>query len=301
MRRVTLLLVLAAVSAPSSAHAANYIALTVSPTRVVPGWTLSATVTNGSFSRGDEIVGLTLRRSFLRGRGEELHALRAHPRQTTISFDGQSGRWATNRLLGRAGGADLAIEATGEPTAVTDAWGCQGAFVRIPVVLRGTLSLHTGTRLFKTVKRTRLAGHVTVDDGAVSCDLGRPTDCEPSTSLHAGRPEGSLLASPRRLGLQFREPVAGSVAAWYHVLGVGGYGVLSGTPPTIGVAGPSLPAFRGSARFAGETTTVTNSGACRTTTTTGAATGSFRATFAGWGVRTLRLQPGAVATFSETR
>ena len=36
------------------------------------------TRTNGSFFRGDEIVGLTLRRSFLGGRGEEQHALRAH-------------------------------------------------------------------------------------------------------------------------------------------------------------------------------------------------------------------------------
>jgi len=45
----------------------------------------------------------------------------------------------------------------------------------------------------------------------------------------------------------------------------------------------------------------TSSGACRTTTTSGAATGSFSASFVGWGTRTLRLGPGIAATFNETR
>jgi hypothetical protein len=300
MRRVTLLLVVAAFGLPSTAPAADYVALTVNPTQVAPGWLLSATVTNGSFSRGDEIVGLTLRHSFLRGRGEELHALRAHPQRTTISFDGQRGRWATGGLLGGAGAVDLALEATGAGTAVSDAWGCRGAFVRLPVTLRGTLSVRTGTRFFKTIKRTRLAGFVTVDDGSVSCGASRPTGCEPSSTLHAGGLAGSLLASPRRLGVQFREAVAGS-AAWYHVLAVSGYDVLGGTLPTLEVAGPGVPAIRGSARFVGQTARETSSGACRTTSTTGTASGSFRASFVGWGIRTLRLQPGVAATFNETR
>ena len=300
MRRVTLLLVVAAFAAPASAHAAKYVALTVSPTQVAPGWVLSATVTNGSFSRGDEIAGLTLKRSFLSGHGEELHALRAHPARTTVAFDGTRGRWATKNAFGTAATVDLAIAATGQPIAVTDAWGCRGAFVRIPVRLTGTLSLRTGTRFFKTIRRTRLLGSVTIDDGSVSCELAAPAACEASSTLHAGGLEGSLLASPRRLGLQFRVPVEGS-AAWYHVLGVSGYDVFSGSATDLSVAGPSVSALRGSARFAGQAPKETSSGACRTTTTSGSATGTFRATFVGWGVRTLKLQPTATATFSETR
>jgi len=300
MRRITVLAIVAAFGHPSAAHAAGYIALTVSPTQVAPAWTLSATVTNGRFYRGDEIAGLTLRRSFLSGRGEELHALKAHPSRTTISFEGRRGRWATNGSFGSAAAVDLAIAATGPRTAVADAWGCRGAFVRIPVTLRGTLSLRTGTRFFNTIRRTRLAGFVTIDDGAVSCDVAPPATCEPSSTLHAGGLEGSLLASPRRLGLQFRDPVAGSVA-WYHVLAVSGYDVLTGTPPAVEVAGPAVPAIRGSAHFAGQAAKETSSGACRTTSTSGAATGSFRASFAGWGARTLRLQSGVAATFNETR
>jgi hypothetical protein len=300
MRRVTLLLVVAAFGSSSSAHAANYIALTVGPIEVAPGWTLSTVVTNGSFSRGDEIVGLTLRRAFLADRGEELHALRGHPKRTTISFDGRRGRWATGGLLGEAARVDLAIEATGPGTAVEDAWGCRGAFTRIPVRLRGTLALRTGTRFFKTIARTRLAGFVTTDAGAVSCDPVPPVACQRSSTLHAGGLSASLLASQRRLGLQFREP-ASATAAWYHVLVVSGYDVLAGSPAELTVAGPSVPAIRGSARFVGQASSETTSGPCRMTSTSGAATGSFRASFVGWGVRTITLQPSAAATFNETR
>ena len=299
MRRVTLLIIASAFAVPSSAHAANYIALTVNPTQVAPGWTLSATVTSGSFSRGDEIAGLTMKRTFLGGRGEELHALRAHPKQTTISFDGTSGRWAAKSAFGAAATVDLAIKATGAPTAVDDAWGCRGAFLRIPVGLTGTLVLRTGTRFFETIRRTRLTGFVTIEDGSVSCGLSPAAGCEASSTLHAGKLEGSLLASPRRLGIQFRDAVGGS-AAWYHVLGVSGYDVFSRTAADLAVTGPSVLELRGSARFTGQTSNQTSSGACRTTTTSGSATGSFRATFAGWGTRTLRLQPSATATFSET-
>jgi hypothetical protein len=300
MRRVTLLLVVATFGLPSTAPAADYVALTINPTQVAPGWTLSATVTNGSFSRGDEIAGITMKRTFLSGRGEELHALRAHPKRTTISFDGTGGRWAAKSAFGAAATVDLAIKATGAPTAVEDAWGCRGAFLRIPVRLTGTLALRTGTRFFKTIRRTRLAGFVTIDGGSVSCELPQTTACEASSRLHAGKLEASLLASSRRLGIQFRDAV-GSSAAWYHVLAVSGYDVFAGQPADLTVAGPSVPAIRGSAHFSGQTSKETTSGACRTTSTSGSATGSFRVSFAGWGARTLRLQPGAGATFNETR
>ena len=299
MRRVTLLAIVAAFGLPSSASAADYIALTVSPTRFAPGWTLSATVTNGSFSRGDEIVGLTLRRSFLRGRGEELHSLKAHPDRSTISFDGRRGRWAAR--LGTAAAVDLAIEPAGPPVAVEEAWGCRGAFVRVPVRLRGTLALRTGTRFFKTIQRSRLAGFVTIDNGPVDCNSPASSACEPSLTLQAGSLEGSVLASSRRLGLQFRDPVSGARAgsvAWYHVLAVSGYDALAaGTPPAVHVAAP----IRGGIAFAGQATTESSSGACRTTSTTGSATGTLRTTFTGWGARSLRLQPGRPATLNETR
>lgn len=297
MRRVTLLAIVAAFGLPSSASAADYIGLTVSPTRVAPGWTLSATVTNGSFSRGDEIVGLTLRRSFLRGRGEELHALRAHPDLTTVAFDGRQGRWVAK--LGAAAAIDLAIEATGTPVAAEDAWGCRGAFARIPVTLRGTLSVQTGTRFFKTIRRTRLAGFVTVDAGPVACDPPASSACEPSLTLHAGTPAGSVLASSRRLGLQFRDPVpsTGNSVAWYHVLAVSGYDALAGSPPVVRVAAP----IRGSIAFTGQATKETSAGACLTKATTGSATGGLRASFVGWGARAVRLHAGLPATLSETR
>ena len=296
MRRVTLLAIVAAFWLPSSASAADFIALTVSPTLVAPGWTLSATVTNGSFSRGDEIAGLTLRRSFLRGRAEEQHALRAHPDPTTISFDGRRGRWAAT--LGSAAGVNLAIETTGAPVAVEEAWGCRGPFVRLPVSLRGTLMLRTGTRFFKTIRRTRLAGFITTNVGPVSCDPPAAGACEPSVALHAGRLESSVLASPRRLGLQFREPVSttGGSVAWYHVVAATGYDALAGTPPAVRVATP----IRGSLRFVGQETKESSFGACRTTSTTGSASGTLGTTFVGWGARTLRLA-GLPATLSETR
>ena len=304
MRRVTLLSIIAALALPSAAHGADYLALVLNPTKVAPGWTLSGLVTSGSFYRGDEIAGLTLQRSFLAGRGEEKHALRAHPRQATISFDGLRGRWSTSNQLGNAGAVDLAIKATGPATPVDDAWGCRGAFARIPVQLEGSLTLRTGTRFFKTIRRTRLAGFAVFDQGAVNCDRPQAGECEASSSLWAGTSRSSVVAAPRSLVLQFREPVAQSRAgaAWYHVMTVEGYDVLTGgRPPAVEIAGPSVPALIGSASFVRETVKETSAGACRTISTSGTATGGFRASFVGWGYRTLRLQPGVPATLREPR
>ncbi len=198
MRKLMIAIVVA-LAAPAGAHAADFVALTVDKTSVAPGWTLSATVTNGSFYRGDEIVGLTLRRSFLGGRAEEQHALRAHPKQTTISFDGRTGRWRTGSQLGSAATVDLAIEATGAPVTVEDAWGCGGGFAQVPVRLTGTLTLRTGTRFFGTIRKTRLTGFVTTETGAVNCDRPGPTVCTPSSALQAGTAAGSVSVAPREL------------------------------------------------------------------------------------------------------
>jgi hypothetical protein len=301
MRRVTLLAIIAALSLPSPA-AADYVALVVNPTKVAPGWTLSGLVTSGSFYRSDEIVGLTLQRSFLAGRGEEKHALRAHPREATISFAGVSGSWKTSGQLGNAGAVDLAIEATGAPTPVDEAWGCRGAFARVPVRLDGALTLRTGTRFFKTIRRARLAGYVIFDQGAVNCDRPQPSECTASSSFSAGTARSSVVAAPRSMVLQFRDPVARSSAgaAWYHVMTVDGYDAVTGSLPELGVRGRS-PTLRGNARFLAGEATQSHSGACLTTRTSGAATGSFSSTFVGWGARTLRLNAGVPASFSESR
>lgn len=301
MRRVTLLAIIAALSLPSPA-AADYVALVVSPTKIAPDWTLSGLVTSGSFYRGDEIAGLTLQRTFLAGRGEEKHALRAHPRQATISFAGVSGSWKTSNELGNAGAVDLTIEATGVPTPVDEAWGCRGAFARVPVRLEGALMLRTGTRFFKTIRRARLAGFVIFDQGAVNCDRPQPSECAASSSFWAGTAKSSVVAAPGAIVLQFRDPVAQSSAgaAWYHVMTVDGYDAVTGSLPRLGVRGPSTT-IRGNARFLAGEATQSRSGACLTTRTSGAATGSFSTTFVGWGARTLRLAPGVPAAFSESR
>jgi hypothetical protein len=285
----------AALALPASAQAADYVGFTVSRTKVAPGWTLAGTHTSGSFYRGDEIAGLTLRRSFLGGRGEEQHALRAHPRQPMISFDGRTGRWQGR--LGSAATIDMTISATGAPGPATDAWGCTGAFVRVPVRLQGSLVLRTGTRLFGAIRRTSLSGFVTYEDGDVSCDRAAPSTCEASTSFQAGSGAASLAATPRELILQFRQ--AAGAAAWYHVMTVRGYDALAGSLPTIDVRAPSNT-ITGGARFDGGDTSASSFGACRTARTSGTATGSFRTTFAGWGARTLRLGAGTTASYSET-
>ena len=81
------------------------------------------------------------------------------------------------------------------------------------------------------------------------------------------------------------------------MLAVSGYDALAGTPPVVRVAAP----IRGSVAFAGQATKETSAGACRTKATTGSATGSLRASFVGWGARTVRLHAGLPATLSETR
>jgi hypothetical protein len=292
-----LVAIVAALAAPAGSQAADYVGLTVNRTAVAPGWALTATHTSGAFYRGDEIFGLTLTRSFLGGRGQEQHRLVHHPRQPLISFDGRAGRWQTKGRLGSVAAIDMTITATGTPSPADFAWGCTGAFVRVPVRLRGSLTLRTGTTFFRTIRRASLTGFVTYEDGTVTCERPAPLTCESSTALFAGGGRASLNVAPRNFSLQFRE--AAGPATWYHVMTVGGYEALTGSLPTIDVRAPSA-AISGGARFTGETETELTYGACRTTRTAGAATGSFRTTFAGWGARTLRLGAGASASYSQT-
>jgi hypothetical protein len=297
MKRVVIAIV-AALAAPAGAQAADYVGLTVNATKVAPGWTLAGTHTSSPFYRGDQIFGLTLRRTFLGGRGEEQHALRAHPKQPLISFDGRTGRWQTKGQLGSVVEIDMRITAAGEPVSIPFSFGCDGAFVRVPVLLEGLLTLRTGTRFFKTIKRTTLAGFVTYENGEVNCDRPAPTTCESSRSFQAGGDAtGAVVVAPRQLVLQFRQAVES--AAWYHVMWIGGFDALAETPPTIDVRAPST-AISGSAQFIGQDTTESTYGACHIKLTTGVARGSFTTTFAGWGARALRLTPSVPASYRVT-
>ena len=118
-----------------------------------------------------EIFGVTLSRSFPAGRGDELHAFRAAPKQT-VTFDGQSGRWEAR--FGNALTLRMEIEATGARESSDPPLPCLGTFAKVPVTLRGTFVLRTRTKFFRTVRR------VSVD---------RPDDLlsDRACRLHAGR------------------------------------------------------------------------------------------------------------------
>ena len=297
MRRFILVLA-AALALPSGAQAADYLVVYVNPTKVAPGWTLGGSVVGGSFSGSNDVFGLTLSKVKAGGRVSEKHALRSHHAKSTISFDGKTGRWKTSGQLGSAAVADMAIEARGPSAAVERALGCSGAFRQVPVRLTGRLTLRTGTTFFKTVTRTRLTGLAVFEDGPVACGRLAEAPCEPSASLFAGGARRSLTADSRSLVLSFSEAVRSAPANstdWYHVLTLSGYAAVTGTLPELAVSarGP----VRGTARFVARTTSESGSGACKATTTTGDMTGTFSASFAGWGKRTLRLQPGASASF----
>jgi hypothetical protein len=301
MRRVLVALAVA-LALPSGAQAADYLVVYVNPTKVAPGWTLGGSVVSGNFYGSDAVFGLTLSR-VPAGRTllEEKHALRSHHARSTISFDGKAGRWKTAGQLGTAAVVDMTIEATGSSSPVERVLGCSGSFRQVPVHLEGSFALRTGTRAFGTVKRTRLTGLAMYEDGIVACGRPAAATCATSSSLFAGGARRSLTAAARSFILSFSEPVQGAPANsthWYHVATLSGYDAVTGTLPELQVTATS-PTVRGSATFVARTTTESDSG-CRVTTTSGDMTGSFTATFAGWGKRTLRLQPGAYAAFRRS-
>lgn len=299
-----LLVVLAvALALPSGAQAADYLIVYVNPTKVAPGWMLGGSIVSGDFYGSDDVFGLTLSRARAgRPMLEEKHALRSHHAVSTISFDGKAGRWRTAGQLGTAAVVDMTIQARGAPAPVERVLGCTGEFRQVPVDLVGTFTLRTGTRLFKTIRRGRLTGLAQFEDGLVACGRPASATCATSSSLVAGGPRRSLTADPRSLILSFSEPVRNAPVNstdWYHLLTLSGYEAVTGTLPELVVTARS-PSLRGTATFVARGTTESTSGACRVTTTAGDMTGSFTATFAGWGRRTLGLQPGAHASFRRS-
>jgi hypothetical protein len=284
---------------PATAEAAPSTWLSLDATRVAPGWTLKGSVVKGSGSAEDVVVGLTLSRALAAGSGED-HALRAHGRRTTISFDGRNGRWRANGQLGTVATVDMRIRSLGTSTSAGEILGCFAQFRRVRVRLTGTLVLRTGTRFFKTIRRRSLTGSIVYSPQPVVCGPKPAVLCESSSWLGAGGPSASLNASPRLLVVQFSEQARGAPAGvrWYHVARLGGYDALKGMPPSLTVSTPSRGIVSGSATFSGADAEEA-AGECPTTTYHGTAAGTLRATFAGWGARTLTLK-GAEARYRTT-
>ena len=308
---------------PARAHAADHVVLDISPTRIaapasvkaskqerarlrqLAPWRLDGRIVGRDFYRpGDaEIFGVSLTRSFSNGR--ELHAFRAAPRQT-ITFDGERGRLEAR--FGKTLVIDMEIVTTGALRSAEPPLPCRGAFVTVAVRLRGTFVLRTGTKFFRTIRRAGLTGVVTFNSGgAVDCTPQPSTECATSSTLAVSQgADAGLLMSPDENGwasLSIADRSAASAAGytWYHVMYALGSNPLSGQLPTIAahLTGP-LP-IQGSGTFTAQKTSTEVDGACRSTSATGTFDGTFRARFAGWGLRTVRLSPADHATYSEER
>jgi hypothetical protein len=289
---------LVALAVPTGAHAAGSTYLSLDPTRVAPGWTLTGSVVSARAYNTSDIVGLTLTRTFLAGRGEESHALRAH-RRSPVTFDGRAGRWRTAGQIGDVAVVDLRIAAVGAPRTAADILGCRGSLQRVRVRLTGVLRLRTGTRFFGTIRRTSLTGTVIYTRGELDCTPQPSSSCEASASLSADRPRASLNADRRSLGLQFSEAARGAPAnvTWYHRIRVGGYDALNGQAAALQIVAPES-GISGGGMFSGESTKQFE-GPCPASSTEGEATGTFRTTFFGWGARTLMLT-GTPAVYRQS-
>ena len=96
----------------------------------------------------------------------------------------------------------MTVTATGAARDVGESQGCRGAFASVPVALRGSFVLRTGTAFFGSIRRLRLAGSVTFNrGGAVDCAAPVVETCSPSTVLTAlreggRRPDGDAAGSP---------------------------------------------------------------------------------------------------------
>jgi hypothetical protein len=331
MRRSAVLIVVvgAALALPAQGNAVDRIVLDISPTRIaVPvsakassqerarvkalaAWRLDGRVVGRDFYRlGDaEIFGVSLSRSFPLGRGDELHAFRAAPKQT-VTFDGQRGRWEAR--FGNALTLSMEIMGTGAQQPTDPPLPCRGAFTKVPVSLRGTFVLRTGTKFFRTIRRVNLTGLVTfAAAGPIDCTPLPSPVCGLSSTLSLSHrfsrtSDATLLMSPGEKGwttLSFADRSAASSAGytWYHVMFALGSNPLSGQPPTIAARLASPLPIQGSGTFRAQQTSTETNGACSTVLTTGTFDGMFRARFAGWGTRSVRLNPADDARYREDR
>ena len=330
MERRSIVLIVAvgaALAVPARAYAVDHLVLDISPTRVaapvsakasnqerarvqaLAPWRLHGRVVGRDFYRfGDpEIFGVTLSRSFPSGRGHELHAFRAAPVQT-VTFDGLRGRWEAR--FGNALTLRMEIAATGAEQPSEPPLPCRGAFAKVPVSLRGSFVLRTGTKFFRTVRRVTLTGLMTfAPTGLVDCTPLLSPGCSRSSTLslshrESGTSDATLLMSPDENGwttLSFADRIAASSAGytWYHVMYALGSNPLSGQLPTIAARLASPLPIQGSGTFKAQQTSTEMNGACSAVTTAGTFTGLFRARFAGWGARSVRFSPADDARYRE--
>jgi hypothetical protein len=295
-----------ALALPAPASAVSHVSLFVSPSTLgKPGWRLSASVPSPEFMRG-ETIGVNLTRTFLNGRAEEQHALRASLRTvTTVSFNGRRGRWNVRDYLGPVLRANMRIVATDAARPRNDPFGCRGAFMQVPVALRGSFVLRTETAFFGTIRRARLRGLVIFNSGGpVDCAPTASVSCSPATRLSAWNTDNTQSVSASTLSggwlnLAFRDPAGATPvadSAWYHWMSVSQLEPLAGELPTLELrVPPSLP-ITGSGTFAAGETSESSSGPCRTTRVRGTFAGMFAARFAGWGTRALTLD-GSEASY----
>jgi hypothetical protein len=300
VRRVVLTLAVALVGAllaPGTAHAVDNLRLTLDPSQLSgkPGWRL----VGATGDTGGETFGVTLERSSANGRSGESHAFRGRPRVPTLTYDGRTGRWDTQRQFGNVVAVRMAISNAGDPEPLPEVLGCRGDFIRVPVVLQGTFVLRTGTRFFGTIRRSRLSGVITFNRGG-------PADCTPAATTSACEPRRDFGVQSRNLTtvlagldsggwltLSFVEPVRRLPATWYHVMLVGGFNPYTGALPSVGIRVPAGQAVAGRGTFTAQQQSESTSTGCRTTTTSGTFRGTFRATFRGWGSRTTALRDAA--------
>jgi hypothetical protein len=326
---VVMVAVGAALALPARGHAADHVVLDISPTRIaapvsakaskqerarvkaLAPWRLHGRVVGRDFYRlGDaEIFGVTLSRTFPGGRGDELHAFRAAPKQT-VTFDGQRGRWEAR--FGNALTLRMEIAATGGQQPSESPLPCRGTFAKVPVSLRGTFVLRTGTKLFRTIRRVTLAGQMTFAPvGLVDCTPLPTPVCGRSSTLSLSHQlsrtsDAALLMSPDEKGwttLTFADRSAASSAGytWYHVMYALGFNPLSGQLPTIGARLASPLPIQGSGTFTAQQTSTETNGACSAVVTTGTFNGTFRAQFAGWGARGVSFNSADYARYREDR
>ena len=299
----------AALALPGRALALDHVVLYVSPTKVGSGqlapWKLSAAVVGAETPATRETFGVSLTRTFLGGRAEERHGFRAAPART-VTFDGTRGRWAAG--FGSVT-IEMSIAATGPARPIAESQGCRGDLRSVPVSLRGTVVLRTGTTFFRTIRRRQLRGTVTFNPGgAVECGPAPSTQCTPSTVLTAVRkasslPTATMLVSPDSDGwvtLSFADRAGANGASWYHVMLVErlGFNPLAGDLPSLTVRLPAALPVTGTGTFDAPPTIEEPSGACRRTAVTGAFSGTFHTRFAGWGARASSFRVADVVRYA---
>jgi hypothetical protein len=207
---------------------------------------------------------------------------------------------------------NMTVTATGPAEEIGESQSCRGALAEVPVALRGSFVLRTGTAFFESIRRVSLAGSVTFNRGGpVDCAAPAVETCSPSTVLTAVRqgssgPATTLLLSPDWGGwltLTFAERGGAMPAGvtWYHVMRVErlGFDPFSGGPPTFAVSLPAALAVQGRGTFTASETSTETRGACHRVASTGRFAGTFRTRFAGWGARTAVFGPAGFARVAQ--